>query len=327
MQAARIDRSTPSQELVDAAPRTFFGAPRVDDLAALDAQVAFLGVPYDAGTPQPGNRTGQAAGPAAARSTSWEQFEYGAPGTGAEGWYDVESDRDLLVGVTMADVGDVAIQGADDDQNFARMTEAVRRIAGAGALPVAVGGDHSMSYALARGLEAAGPLHVVHLDAHADFQDELAGARHTGASQLRRMAELPWVRDVVALGLRNVERAEIDGLREHGARWATSLELERAPAEVVRELLPDAAADLYVSIDLDVLDLSVVPGTTLPEPGGLSYRRLREALAEIARRGRVVGFDVAELNPPHDPGGVTARVATWVITHFLSEIFDRPHAM
>jgi agmatinase len=308
---------TPSQELVWAAPRTFFGSPSVRDLDALDAQVAFLGVPYDAGTPQPGNRTGQAAGPAAARLNSWEQFEYGV------GWYDVEADRDYLAGVTMADVGDVAIQGSEVEPNFERITEAARRIAGRGSLLVAVGGDHSISYPLGRGIEAAGQIDVVHVDAHADFLDELGGARHTGASQLRRLAELPFVRSVTALGIRNVERAEIDGMREHGAHWATSLELERDPAEAVRRLVPESDA-LYVSIDLDVLDLSVVPGTTLPEPGGPSYRQVREALVEIARRGKVVGFDVAELNPPHDPSGSTARVATWLITHFLSEIFEQP---
>ena len=91
----------------------------------------------------------------------------------------------------------------------------------------------------------------------------------------------------------------------------------------MRELVPRSGA-LYVSIDLDVLDLSLVPGTTLPEPGGSSYRQLREALVEIARRGRVVGFDVAELNPPYDVAASTARVATWLITHFLSEIFEQP---
>ncbi len=317
MNLVPIDSSTPPQELVWAMPRTFFGAPSVPDLDELDAQVAFLGVPWDAGTPQPGNRTGQAAGPAAARMKSWEQFEYG------HGWYDVETDRDHLVGVTMADVGDVAIQGSEVERNFDRITEAVRRIAARGALPVAVGGDHSISYPLGRGLEALGGIDIVHVDAHMDFMDELEGARYTGASQLRRLSELDFVRSVTALGVRNVLREEVDGMRECGARWATSLELEQGPAEAVRRLVPESDA-LYLSIDLDVLDLSLVPGTTLPEPGGPSYRQVRETLVEVARRGKVVGFDIAELNPPYDLAASTARVATWLITHFLSEIFEQP---
>ena len=66
-----------------------------------------------------------------------------------------------------------------------------------------------------------------------------------------------------------------------------------------------------------------MPGTTLHEPGGLSYRHLLSVLAEIARRGRVVAFDIAELNPPYDSSATTARLATWLIAHFLSEIFDQ----
>jgi agmatinase len=314
--------------LIDPAPRTFFGVPSVSVRDALHAQVAFLGVPYDAGTPEPGIPTGQRAGPAAAREATQAQFYYPrSAGTGsdegAEGWYDVEAERDYLVGVTMADVGDVAIQGSDTEGNYKRITDSARWIAERGALMVAIGGDHSISYPLGRGMEPFGRFDVVHVDAHTDFVDELDGARLTGASQLRRLAELSFVGSVSALGVRNVDRAEVDGLRELGGRWATSLDvIERGSTEVVRETVPEAEA-LYVSIDLDVLDSSVAPGCSLPEPGGLGYRQLRAILAEVARRGRVIGFDVVELNPVRDPSGATARVATWIVTHFLSEIFEQ----
>ena len=309
-------------EVVVAGARTFFGVPAAGDLASFTAQVAFLGVPFDGGTPQPGNRTGQKLGPAAARAESWEQFTYGEGG--AAGWYDIESDRDRLQGVTMADVGDVVIQGADDRGNFARMREAARQIVGQTCVLVAVGGDHSISFPLVAGVAAHHRVEMVHVDAHADFCDELDGSRLSGASQLRRIAELPEVAGVTALGLRNVERGEINGMRELGVRFATTLDLvDRGPDTVVNELVPISDA-IYVSVDLDVLDLSVAPGTTLPEPGGLSYRELRATLAAIARRGRVVAIDVAELNPPADNSGTTARVACWLITHLLSERFAKP---
>ena len=315
--------------LTDLAPRTFFGVPAVRDLALLDAQVAFLGVPYDGGTPQPGILTGQRAGPAAARAATEAMLYYpplaGPDGDGgAGGWYDVEADRDYLVGVTMADVGDVAIQGSDTEANYARITGAARTIVERGSLMVAVGGDHSVSYPLGRGMEVLGEFDVVHVDAHADFFDELDGARLTGASQLRRLAELPFVGTVSAVGVRNVDRPEVDGLREFGGRCATSLDvIERGGDIVVRELVRDKTA-LYVSIDLDVLDSSVAPGVSLPEPGGLSFRQLRTVLVEVARRGRVIGFDVVELNPARDPSGVTSRAASWLIAHFLGEIFHQP---
>ena len=300
----------------DPAPWTFFGVPGQPDLGALDSEVAFLGVPYDGGTPQPGIPTGQRGGPAAVRESSRDQFSY------PEGWYDVEADRDYLVGVTMADVGDVTIQGSDTEANYARITEAARLVAERGSLLVAVGGDHSISYPLGRGMEAMGGFDVVHVDAHTDFLDELDGARLTGASQLRRLAELPFVGTVSALGVRNVDRSEAEGLERLGGRLATSLAvLERGADEVVRETVPESAA-IYVSIDLDVLDSSIVPGHSLPEPGGLGYRDLRAILSAVARRGRVIGFDLVELNPARDPSGGSARVAAWILTHFLSEIFD-----
>jgi agmatinase len=321
-----VDTSAP---VTDPAPRTFFGVPSVRDLDTLDAQVAFLGVPYDGGTPQPGIPTGQRAGPASARAATEAQFYYprltdAGDDPGAEGWYDVEADRDYLVGVTMADVGDVVIQGSDTEANYRRITGAARGIAERGALMVAIGGDHSISYPLGRGMEPLGEFDVVHVDAHTDFLDELDGARLTGASQLRRLADLSFIGTVTALGVRNVDRAEVDGLRELGGRWATSLDvIERGAADVVRETVPETDA-LYVSIDLDVLDSSVAPGHSLQEPGGLSYRQLRAILVEVARRGRVIAVDVVELNPARDPSGATSRVATWIVTHFLSEIFDQP---
>ena len=316
-----------AQSPIDQVMRTFYGVPRVD-LDSLRAQVAFLGVPYDGGTPQPGIPTGQRAGPAAVRDASHEQFSYPhvsdpSRDPGCDGWYDIEADRDHLVGVTMADVGDVAIQGSDTNANHERITAAARRIAEQDALMAAIGGDHSVSYPLGRGMEPFGEIDVVHVDAHADFFDDLDGARLTGASQLRRLAELPFVGTVTALGLRNVDRAEVDGLRELGGRWATSLDvIERGAADVVRDTVSESRA-LSVSIDLDVLDSSVAPGCSLPEPGGLDYRQLRRLLAEVARRGRVIGLDVVELNPARDPSGATARVAGWVVTHFLSEILAR----
>ncbi len=113
-------------------------------------------------------------------------------------------------------------------------------------------------------------------------------------------------------------------MRELGGRWATSLDvLQQGAAEVVRETVPETDA-VYVSIDLDVLDSSIAPGHSLPEPGGLSYRQLRGILVEVARRSRIIGFDVVELNPARDPSGTTARVGTWIVTHLLSEIFEHP---
>jgi agmatinase len=312
--------------LVWPSPRTFFGAPRCDDLSELAADVAFLGVPYDAGTLQPYIRTGQSGGPTLARAASFNQLDYSWPPTarpegGSLGWFDIESGRDHLVGVTMADCGDVGITGAQIDENLERITEVSRTIAER-SLVVAVGGDHSISFPVGRGMERFAPIDVVHFDAHADFVDHFFGARFSHGSQLRRLSELPFVRSITAIGLRNVFREEYEDLRSYGAGIATSLEvLDDGPAQVIERLVP-AGGNLYVSIDIDVLDLPIVPGTTLPEPGGITYRDLRSLLHHTAQRGRVVGFDIVELDAPHDVSGATSRVTTWVMVHFLSSIFD-----
>jgi agmatinase len=186
------------------APRTFFGTPSVLDLDALEAQVAFLGVPYDGGTPQPGLRTGPSPGPTEARLASYYQFEWRWPpdprgAAGALGWYDVEADREYLSGVTMADIGDVAIQGSDLEGNYERITAVARRLAHRGTLMVAVGGDHAISYPLGRGMEPFGEIDIVHVDAHTDFIDEIAGAvfwgepaSAAGGAAVRRGGDGPW---------------------------------------------------------------------------------------------------------------------------------------
>jgi agmatinase len=251
--------------MIDPAPRTFYGVPSLSDPDRLDAQVAFLGVPYDGGTPEPGVPTGQRAGPAAAREATHAQFYYPAStvagdGQGADGWYDVEADRDRLVGVTMVDLGDVLIQGSATEANYERITGAARAIAERGALMVAIGGDHSISYPLGRGMEPCGRFDVVHVDAHTDFLDELDGSRLTGASQLRRLVDCrSWARSP-PLGFVTSTGPRSDGMRALGGRWATTLDvLERGAEEVVGTVVPEADR-LYVSIDLDVLDASVAPG-------------------------------------------------------------------
>ncbi len=222
----------------------------------------------------------------------------------------------------MADCGDVAIVGAEVEPNLDRITDVAGRIAARGSLVVAVGGDHSISFPVGRGMERHGPVDVVHFDAHADFEDEIFGARYTHGSNLRRLSELPFVRNVSAVGLRSVSRDEFDGLEDYGAGILTSRDLLQEGGRAAIERAVPSAERLYVSIDIDVLDLAIVPGTTLPEPGGLPYRVLREALEAVARKGRVVGFDIVELSPPHDFAAATSRVTTWLITHFLSAIFD-----
>jgi agmatinase len=306
-------------ELIRPAARTFFAAPACDDLDALAAQVAFIGVPFDAGVIVPMIRSGTSAGPRLTRETRTRLKETLPDGTSA-GWFDVETETQYLRGVRLADCGDVQVAAGDVGLSHARISEATRRMAEKGALVVAVGGDHSISFPAGRGVaDVYGSVDVVHIDAHPDFADTILGSRFSHGSQLRRLYELPTVQRVVALGLRSVDLDQYEDMKRLGVPFAsTRAVLDEGPAAVAERLVR-AGRDLYVSIDIDVLDGGIVPGTTLPEPGGLAYRQLRELLGAIAAKGRVVGFDIVET------GGSQADLHTsmttaWSIIHFLSAI-------
>ena len=110
---------------------------------------------------------------------------------------------------------------------------------------------------------------------------------------------------------------------EYGVKFASARQMfAEPPAEIVERLVPKAE-NIYVSIDIDVLDGSIVPGTCLPEPGGLTYNMLIEALAAVPKKGRIVGIDIVEINPMNDTGSgysMAARVSSWVLFEFLSAI-------
>ena len=309
------------QPLVRSATRTFFGSPVCDDLDTLEAEVGFIGVPWDQGVIIPFIRSGAYAGPRLVRETRTRLRETKADGTSA-GWFDIETERHYLDGVRMADCGDVFVAGGAVDLSHRRMTEVSRKIADRGALVAAVGGDHSISFPIGRGVvEVHGPLDVVHIDAHPDFADEIYGSRFQHGSQLRRLSELPTVERISALGLRSVDPDQYQDLKAKGVGFASTLAvLEEGPTAIADRLVRPGK-NLYVSIDIDVLDGGLVPATTLPEPGGLSYRQLRELLAAIAGKGHVVGFDIVETSAAQ-PDLNTAMTSAWLIIHFLTALFE-----
>jgi agmatinase len=140
---------------------------------------------------------------------------------------------------------------------------------------------------------------------------------------MRRIAELPFVRHMIHLGIRGL-RADEDDLaaaRRRGNLVVTAAEMRRAGASEALAQFPTDER-LYVSFDIDALDPGIAAGTGTPEPGGLTHAQARDLLAEIARLGRVVGFDFVEVNPGLDPTGVTPLTAAQLIVEFLAAIFD-----
>jgi len=309
-----IDKGTlkGNQTLLRQGWPTFYGAPTCLNLGELKADIAFLGVPLDSTT---NDRPGSRFGPAAIRDASmrYQHQNWG-------GWLDQESGKQILRNITMADCGDVDIRVVDLSVNFAKITQAVSLILNKGAFPVLVGGDHAITFPTVQAFSR--PLNIVYFDAHLDFTDEYKGVRYSHDNPLRRVSELPFVRSVTIIGIRGVLSLTNPywEAKEKGAVIIPSLKMRQEGVDTVLSRI-NFSGDTYVSIDIDVLDPAVAPGTGYPEPGGISYYDLKQALLIIGRSARVVGFDLVEVSPLFDPTQRTTRTAARVILDFLGAVF------
>ena len=291
--------------------------------------MAFLGAPFDLGTTlRPGTRFG----PDAVRAASaWWQYARddgrgapsGAAGTPAEGWYDLDAGRWILRGVSMADWGDVRITPTHLTENLDRITAGVRSILEAGSFPVLVGGDHAVTYPAIRAFAGRGPLHIVQFDSHQDFNDERHGVRLGHGNVLRRASELPFVTGISQIGLRSLQKYTdtLEAGRRYGIRTVSASELRRGGPGAAAAAAP-AGARCYLTLDIDGLDIACAPGTGTPEPGGLTFPEMRDAVRAIARRCRIVGVDLVEVSPPYDWAEVTSRTAARLLLDTLAAVFD-----
>jgi agmatinase len=297
---------------------TFAKATYVEDLSTLDADVAFLGVPTDAAA---GMRPGCRQAPRAIRDAS---TRFGFLGRDrSEGYFDINQGRTLLRGVRIADCGDVDVTLYDVEHNVALIESDVRTLLDRGALPVVIGGDHSISYPVIRAFRHAEPLTVVLFDAHLDYRDQARGLRLTNNSPFRRVQELPFVQRIITIGVRGVKSTdrELRETRAHGNLVFTNYEVfDQGPAGVLRQLPADLGR-YYVSIDIDALDPSIAPGTESPEAEGLTYTQIKRILQGLAPRGRLVGLDLVEVNPYLDHAEQTQHVAAQLVIEAIATGF------
>jgi agmatinase len=298
---------------------SFLRAPIVTDLGELDADVAVMGVPTDEGSPfMPGSRFG----PRAIREHSL-RFTADRPG-----YYDPRYGRRFLEREAaeglIADVGDADILPTNVSGTFNLVTEMTSRILGRGAMPVVLGGDHAISYPVVRAFD--GPVHVLHFDAHLDYMPFVHGLEFTNAHAFRHISRMAHVAGLVQVGIRSLRNTEVmhrDSMAD-GNRIVTMDECRDIGPAGIAGTVPEGTR-CYVSLDIDVLDLSLVPGCVSAEPDGMSYAELRDTLGAVAERTDVVGFDVVEVNPQLDVGtGVTAYLAAHLTVEFLGRICDQP---
>ncbi|MSO92372.1 MAG: arginase [Rhodospirillales bacterium] len=296
---------------------TFMKSPVCEDFAKIDADVAVLGIPYDCGTAfRPGTRFG----PREIRSYSTRASAWG--GGVPAGYWDINQKKRRMKGIRIIDCGDVDITYYDFEINRRKIRDSVSAILDRKALPVMIGGDHSVSVPVVEAFSRFEPLDIVHVDAHLDWIDNVAGIRYAAGSPLRRIRELPFVREMVHLGIRDVRSREGDynDAIKSGSQIYTREDIRDRGVRKVLESMP-RMENIYVTIDIDGLDPSIAPGTASPVVDGLLYHELRAFLQGVARKGRVVGFDVVEVNPYVDVHGQTCMLAVTAIIEFLGAIF------
>ncbi|MDJ0629857.1 MAG: agmatinase [Rhodobacter sp.] len=294
---------------------TFGKNPFVEDWSEIDADAAILGAPFDAGTQW---RAGARFGPRAVREAS-TLFSFGHAGA-----YDHEDDVTYLgPEVRIADIGDADIIHTDTAQSHANIKTGVQAILDAGALPVVIGGDHSVNIPCIDAFDGAGDIHILQIDAHLDFVDERHGVRFGHGNPMRRAAEKPYVTGLTQIGIRNVSSTAREGYEAARAMGSTILSVRQVRKLGVERVLASIppAARLYVTIDIDAFCPSIAPGTGTPSHGGFLYYEVLELLQAAANRHDIVGLDLVEVAPDYDPSGSTAILAAQLLLNMLGFIF------
>ena len=297
--------------------------PVMDDaaLARERPDVAIVGAPYDEGT---SHRPGSRFGPNAIRMATYHAGSVNS----------LQLDIQPFDWLACADAGDAPIVPGNPE----RAHEVIRRKVGvvmeAGAIPIVLGGDHSITWPAATAVaEGVAPqsLGVVHFDAHADTAATTWGSLRSHGTPMRRLIESGAVagRNFVQVGLRGYwpPPETLDWMREHGLRWHFMTEIEERGAEAV---VADAIAEaldgperIYLSVDIDVLDPGMAPGTGTPEPGGMLTREVLRAIRQVVSAVDLAGMDVVEVAPAYDVAEITAAAANRCVMEAISALAAR----
>lgn len=306
---------------------TFQKLPLVTDAAALAARrpdVAIVGAPFDDAV---SHRPGARFGPRAIRQAS---YHAGAINS-------LQLDIEPYDWLDVVDAGDAPVTPMNVERGHAVIRRKVADVAASGAVPIVLGGDHSITFPSAAAVAAAvAPrrLGIVHFDAHADAANSTWGNLRSHGTPMRRLIEEGHVagRNFVQVGLRGYWPGPdtLGWMREHGMRSHFMTELEERGAEAVIADAIGEALDgpevIYLSVDIDVLDPGMAPGTGTPEPGGMLPRELLRAIRQVVTRVDLAGMDVVEVSPPYDAAEVTAMAAHRCVLEAVSALAARRRA-
>lgn len=304
-------------EAPSASPRTFLKFPFVDSLDNLDADIAVLGIPfgmpYDLSTwPNDQSRAPDALRGAPVDidvdyTVNHYDYDLGGP---------LLDDRDIKI----VDCGNVIRDDADPGAHYRYAEEAARKVFAAGATLISIGGDHGVPIPVMRALEVFDTkITLVHVDAHLDWRDEVNGEREGYSSPIRRASEMPWIGDIVQVGMRGIgsaRRGEVEDARAHGADVIDAYEMHEIGMQAVLDRIPDGGP-YYISIDADGIDPTIMPAVLAQTPGGLDWVQTRQLIHGLVKKGKVLGLDLVEIAPSHDVGGTTMIHAERLLCNFI----------
>lgn len=295
---------------------SFAKSPLCTCLDSLEADIAILGAPCDIAIQ---GRSGTRLGPRGIRLQS-TRFSYGPDGS-----YDPERDAFYLSTRKwrIVDCGDADLVPGDLPASFANIEAAVKKIVERQAMPVVLGGDHSITIPVARGLAAVGPFHVIHFDAHLDWTLDRGGQRFSNGSPCRQMSLMEHVRQIAHLGVHGIgssQKVDFEEAKEYGDLILSPRQIRKLGIAETLKLLPKGER-YFVSIDVDAMDYSIAASTGSPMLGGFSYDEMTDLLEGVAQLGTIVGFDFVEVSPPYDDAsGTTCYLAARLISDFLGFI-------
>ena len=299
---------------------TFGKYPYVEDWDNINADVAVMGAPFDFGSQF---RSGARMGPRGIREAS-TLFSFGHGGA-----YDHEDDITYLPSDTtkIIDIGDADIIHTDTIKSHENIKFGVKKIIEAKAIPVILGGDHSINIPCIDAFEDQESIHVIQIDAHLDFVDERHGVRYGHGNPMRRASEKSYVSGMTQIGIRNVSSTAKEGYidaRAKGSKIFSVRHLRDMGIIKILEQIPKNKR-YYITIDIDAFDPSIASGTGTPSHGGFYYYEILELLDGLTKRGNVVGIDLVEVAPDYDLSGSTSFLAAQLLMNLLGRILhNRP---
>ena len=294
---------------------TFGKYPYVENWDGIEADLAVMGAPFDSGSQY---RTGSRMGPRSIREAS-TLFSFGHAGA-----YDHEDDITYLPSETtkIVDIGDADIVHTDTVKSHENIKYGVKKILNAKAIPIVLGGDHSINIPCIDAFENEKEFHLIQIDAHLDFVDERHGVRYGHGNPMRRASEKKNVKGMTQIGIRNVSSTAKDGYedaRSRGSNIFSVRQYRNLGLSKILEVIPKNKR-YYITVDIDAFDPSISAGTGTPSHGGFYYYEVLELLDAIIQQGEVIGMDLVEVAPDYDLSFSTSTLAAQLLMNAIGRI-------